>query len=1030
MKKFSLTSGILRRPITVIMLTIIIIGFGIYSLKQLRVTLYPSINIPVLAISTGFQNVAPEDIDRLLVMPLEGAISAVEGIETLEARIRKGSAFIILRLQESVDIRKTELRVREAIDQVRGELPEAATEPVIFQFDPENRPIMKLSIRSKSRGLDELRNLGLELIEPRLERLKGLASAETQGGLERRIYLDVSPMRLAQHQLLPADIENALRSNNVQLPIGDIIGDKVSYSVRAISTFQTVDEIGDTIVKMSENGIPLRVKDVAIVENGFSEITSLIKVNGEEAVTMDIQKASDANTLDVVNSVKASIEGLNDVLPPGVVLEILSNEGKIIEDSINNLAQSAVAALFVVVVVIFLFMGGLRISLVVASSIPISICATFTIMFAYGLTLNIFTLSALALAIGLLVDNAIVVTESIARNLEEGMPKFKAALQGTNEVLGALLGSSLTTLGVFVPITLLTGFQGAIFREFALTISFAIAISFIASIVVVPVLALLALKDNQFQKQNVVFRGIKKLSSKYSDVLRWFLLHKWVSAVTMVTIIASVVFMLIKMDKEGFPESDSGELEVSIRMPEGTKLNKTAGVIEAFTAKIMEYEEVTRVVSSIGKSRYTEVANRGSIDVILKPEQERTISSQDMALRLREALEAPGATVNVSVEGGGVNFGGGYRGGNRSLRLSLIGPDVEELIAISTQIEDKLSPDPNVLSVSNGRADPTPELLFVADRNRIGRLGTNVSTIAGAMRTQTLGNQAGFFISEGREVPIEVRTQKKALTSREDLFDLEVFQLGEQRIPVLAVGDFIESSGLDSYSKRDRQIVLDVNIQVNGSPDEYRAGVINFLENEIVLPDGVRFDFTGSSRDLQAGLKQFGFAGLASIVLMFMIMAALFENFRDPFVIWLCIFIALFGALVFLILIGTALSTTAIIGLFMLVGIIVNNGIVLVDYMHIYTKDQAYDEHLIDKVLEACRRRMRPVILTALTTICSMVPLAIEFGSGSEIWSPLAKAVIGGLFFGTFLTLFVVPSLVMGITKERRAAMKLAANKG
>ena len=337
MKQFGVAGSILRRTITVIMITLIMTAFGIFSLQNLRVTLFPSINIPVLAISTGYQNVSPEDINRILVNPIEGAVSAIEGIESLEARVSRGSAFIIMRLKDGTDIRKTELKVREALDNVRNELPNQAREPVIFQFDPENRPIMKLSIDASNRGLDELRNLGVEIVEPRLERIDGLASAETQGGLERRIYVDVSPMSLAQYNLSPANVENALRSNNAQLPIGNVISDRISYSVRVQSTYTSVDEIANTIVQISENGVPIRVKDVADVSDGFTDVTSLVTVNGRNSVSVDIQKSSDANTLDVVNAVKESLNELNDIMPPGVNIQVLSDEGRNIEDSINNL---------------------------------------------------------------------------------------------------------------------------------------------------------------------------------------------------------------------------------------------------------------------------------------------------------------------------------------------------------------------------------------------------------------------------------------------------------------------------------------------------------------------------------------------------------------------------------------------------------------------------------------------------------------------------------------------------------------------
>lgn len=1043
MRKFTIAGGVLQRPITVIMMTLIVIGFGVFSLSNLKVTLYPSLNIPVLAVSSGYNNVAPEDINRLIVNPIEGALSAIEGIETLEARVSRGNAFVILRLREGADIRKTEMKVRKAIDQIRGELPQQAQEPVIFQFDPESRPIMRLSIDAENRGLDELRNIGIELVETRLERIDGLASAETQGGLERRIYIDVTPMKLAQHNLAPSDIENALRQNNVQLPIGNIVANRINYSVRAQSTFQSVDEIANTIVSISENNIPIRVKDVAEVSDGFTEVTSLVKVNGRNSVSVEVQKNSDANTLDVVNAVKEVVPEINEILPGGVTLQVLSDEGKTIEDSINNLSQSATAALFVVILVILLFMGGWRISLVVASSIPVSIAASFAAMYASDLTLNILTISALALAIGLLVDNSIVVTESIARKLEEGKDHFHAALEGTNEVIGALLGSTLTTLGVFIPIILISGTQGAFFREFAYTICFAIGFSFLSSIILVPVISLLALDAKQFNTKNIAFRGISKLERGYTKLLGWFFQHKWIPLLTMVGIMVGTFMLYTNISKEGFPEGDSGQIDIDISLPEGSKLTRTVNVMENFSGRIEVMPEVETMITNIGRSRWNTQSNRGEISLTLVPETKRKKSSTEFAVFLREELSSPGVDVRVRVEGGGLQFGRGWDSGGGSIRLSLIGPEIDQLVNISNKIEAKLLDDPTVVSVDNGRTDPTPELHFYADRERLAKLGTNLNTIAGNLRTQTLGNQAGYYIAEGREIPIEVRTQKQSLTSREDLFDLEVFQVGDQRIPVAAVGEFVPTRGVDSFSRRDRETLLDVNIQVQGNALEYEPVIRTFLENEVVLPEGYRYEFTGGTRETQQGQSEFAFALLAALVLMFMIMASLFENFRDPFVIWLCIPLAMFGALAYLYMIGDPLSTTGQIGIFMLVGIIVNNGIVLVDYMHLYTKGMDYDllnrksvrwqnmfipfflwkekptvkdSKLLKEILEACRRRMRPILLTAITTICSMIPLSLELGAGAETWSPLAKSVIGGLLFGSILTLFITPVISVSLS--------------
>ena len=1017
MKKFTVAGNVLKRPISVIMVTLVVIGFGIFSLSNLKITLYPSFNIPILAISTSYNNVAPKDMQKLLVEPIEGAVSSIEGIDELESNISKGSAFIILRLKSGTDMRSTELKVREEMSRIRNELPEEASEPVIFQFDPENFPIMNLSLESDKNGLDELRRLGVEFIEQRIERLEGVASADTRGGLERKVFVNINPMSLAQHRLLPSDIESALRSNNVQVPIGDIRTGKESYSVRAQSMYRDVDEIRQTIIKMTDEGVPIRIKDVGKVEDSFAEVNTLVEINGKNSVSIEVQKKSDANTLDVVNAVKEQLPTINANLPTGVNLRVLTDDGQNIENSISNLTQSALAALIVVIIILLIFMGGWRISLVVASSIPVSVTASFAAMYAAGLTLNILTITALALAIGLLVDNAIVVSESIARKLEEDISKMQAALEGTNEVVGALLGATLTTLGVFVPIIGLSGVQAQFFVEFAITISIAIAISFLASIVLVPVLALLFLDSGEFQEHNGSSAWIKKLEQWYIKSLRWVMFRKWTAVVFVCAILGGSYLLFNGMQFQFFTQSDSGRVSIGIELPSGTKLVETARVLRDFSNKIQDKDVVETVVTNIGQQRFSSQKNVGQITVNLVPADQREISTNAFSANLRQELKAPGVDVNIRGSGGFGGFGS-------SIRLSLVGPDIEVLKAISNKIEVVMLADTNVISVDNGRTDPTPELQYHVNRQRISRMGKSLNNVATSLKTQVQGTRVGFLRQEGREVPVEVRASKTAITSREELLDLELVEADSQRVPVAALGHFESVEGVSQITRRDRETILDVNIEIDGNANEFRDKITTVIKEEVVLPEGYRYEFTGSTQDSEEGSSEIAWSLLFAVLLTYMIMASLFENFRDPFIIWFTIPLAFFGALVGLWVTFTPLSATAFIGMFMLVGIIVNNGIVLVDYMHLYTKYNEQSDSLFNNAIEACKRRLRPILLTALTTICSMIPLSLGIGTGADIWAPLARSVIGGLFFGSILTLYIVPAFIMGISKDRRQAIK------
>ncbi len=1034
MKKITITERILKRPVTVLMMSLLVVGFGLFSLANLRITLMPEFNIPVLAVSVHYSNVAPEDMSRLVVEPIEGAIMGVEGIDQVESNVRRGGAFIILRLRPNTHIPSTEMKVREAMDRIRAQLPSEANEPIIFQFDPDRSPIVQMSVESSLLGLDELRLLSEEFIEPRMERIHGVASAETQGGLRRSFYVSLDPASMSQHRVVPSQVVNAIRNNNVNQPIGNLVTDRLSYSIRAEAIYRSLEEIEQTVVRMSEDGTPVRVKDVARVENTYADINSIEEVNGRNSVTLQIQKQSDANTLDVAQDAIAEMHRMAELLPSNVTMQVLSNEGEFIENSINNLAQSALIALTVVVLILLLFMGGWRIAFVVAMSIPVSITATFAAMYFLDITLNIISITGLALAIGLLVDNSIVVTENIAYKMVQGKDRFRAALEGTNEVAGALLGSTLTTLAVFIPILGVSGVTGTVTRDLALTISIAISSSFLASIILIPVLASIVMKPGQFRTKSRMFRMIDRVEKNYGKILFWILRRKYIVALFVAGILFGSFYFFRAIPGEFFPESDTGEFDIRVELPAGTQLVATADMLRDYTDRLLELPEVRTVITSIGRQRWSTQSNLGQMKVLLVDQRERRRSTDDVIQAVEADFDDPMVDLEFSVSGSGP---GGMRGGRwgegRGIELTLYGTDMETLREISYRIEERMMREREVISVSNPRSRPGPEFEFHPDRERIARLDVRTMEVASSFGTQSRGSRAGYYREQGREIPIEVRNMRSTFQNREDMFHLELLQAGETRVPITALGSFELRESLQRISRRDREAVLDMRIMVRGDQDRYRSTVQEILENDIVLPDGYRYDYSGRLRFQDDSAREMRIAFLFALLLTYMVMASLFENFRDPFIIMFTVPLAFFGSLLLLFITGTPLSVPAYIGIVILVGIVVNNGIVLVDYIHQKTGhglisgesgDQQLDRVYLIAFLQACKRRMRPILLTAMTTIFSMIPLALELGVGAETWSPLAKSVIGGLAFATLLTLFVVPAIVIGISKQRRELLK------
>ncbi len=1024
MRKITIAEKILKRPVTVCMISLLVIGFGLFSLANLKVTLMPEFNIPVLAVSVNYSNVAPDDMSRLVVEPIEGAIMGVEGIRQLDSNVRRGGAFLILRLRPGTNVQATELKLREAMDRIRAELPSEANEPVIFQFDPDRSPIMQISVESSVLGLDELRQLGVDFIEPRFERIPGVASTETQGGLERNFFVSLNPDAMARHRVVPSQVVSAINQNNVNQPIGSLVADRTSYSIKAESIYTSLEEIEQTVIRRSDDGIPVRVSDVARVENTYADINSIEEVNGMNSVTVEVQKQSDANTLDVAQAVIAEMNSFGESLPSSVTMQVLSNEGEFIERSINNLAQSALIALVVVILILLLFMGGWRIAFVVAMSIPVSLTATFAAMYFFNISLNIVSITGLALAIGLLVDNSIVVTESISSMLEQGKSRFQATVEGTNEVAGALLGSTLTTLAVFVPVLGVAGITGTFTRDLALTISIAITSSFLASMVLIPVLASLMLRREDFNRKSMTFRLISNIENNYGKILFWILSRKYVVILFIVAVIAGSFFLFRTIPGEFFPQSDTGEFDIRVELPAGTQLATTANVLRDYSEQLREIPEVRTVITSIGRQRWTTQSNLGELKVLLIDQMQRDKSTNEITLDVQAMLEDPDIELELSVTGGGP---GGMRGwgGPEGIQLSLIGSDMDVLREYSYRIEERLLREENVVSVSNPRTRPVPELEYHLDRELISRIDASSGEIANAFGTQVRGTRAGFFREEGREIPIQVRNERNRIQNREDLFSLELLQIDDVRVPITALGSFQMEQSMQRILRRDREVALDLSVMVRGPLEEYRPRLQEILRNEIILPDGYRFDFTGRLGFQDDSSRQLGIAFMLALLLTYMVMASLFENFRDPFIIMMTVPLAFFGSLIFLFITNTSLSVPAYIGIVILVGIVVNNGIVLVDYIHQYTgRSYATDKAYLITFLQACKRRMRPIILTAMTTIFSMIPLALEIGAGAETWSPLAKSVIGGLTFATILTLFVVPAIVIGISKQRREWVK------
>jgi HAE1 family hydrophobic/amphiphilic exporter-1 len=654
-------------------------------------------------------------------------------------------------------------------------------------------------------------------------------------------------------------------------------------------------------------------------------------------------------------------------------------------------------------------------------------------MYYLDVTLNTISITGLVLALGLLVDSSIVVTENILRKYKEGMSLMEASLAGTNEVKGALLGSTLTTLAVFIPILNVDGMIGMIARDLALTICIAVTISYITSVILIPVFASRLLNEKEYQRNTPFMRFIVWMEGLYAKSLVWAINHKFVVLGLVFAVFYATVQIYNVVPFQSFPQSEPNGFRVNVELPAGTKLVTTAEVLRDFSSTLMADSSFSTVVTEIGSNGQNQESNTGSIEVTVLPKGERMQTPDELMMKYRQRLQFPGANININPRGGGGlpgfggrGWGGGWGGGGNNVRVTLIGSDVMYMQGIADKLESILTLDTLITSVEISRTSMVPELHYILDRQMLAMAGGNINQVANAIKSQARGTQVGQYRVDGREIPIEVRMLEEFRSNRMDLARLEVLEVNDQRIPVSSIGQFESYEGLSRIQRRDRETVMDINIGVIGNPVELESKVRQLIEDQVVLPEGYRYQFAGDGQDARDASSSLFLALGVALLLIYMVMAGMFENLRDPFVVMFTVPLAFFGSVFFLWIIGTPLSILSSLGIIILIGIVVNNGIVLIDFIKQYTTNEDNPEEYMSEFIRACVRRMRPIIMTMFTTIMSMLPLALELGVGSEQWSPLAKSIIGGLSFSALFTLFVIPVFYLGISKSKRAIVRAA----
>lgn len=1025
----NLSASAVRRGVTFTMIFLIVIGFGMFSLTQLQTDLLPDIEFPVVIVMTSYSGVAPEDIENLITRPIEEVMVGVEDVQTVTSRSMFGNSVVIVEFAWGSDIDKAEIDIIKRLDLIRDALPDDAAEPMTIAMDPSFFPVLVLGVTSPTASLIDLREISERQIEPRVERIPGVGLAYTGGGLDREIQVHFDPYALSAKGLSVTNIVQALRMDNIRQPGGYLTHTDTEYTVRTISTYESVDQIKKTVVGVNE-GEPIYVEDVATVRDWYEEARGLSRIDQASSTVLVVQKQADANTVQTVENVLRELPNISEAVGENIQFVEIFNQAEFINQSIATLRNTALIAFILVGVVLLFFTHNLRSSVIVMISIPIAIITTFFVMYAADLTLNIISLAGLALAVGLIVDNSIVVLENIFRLREGGGDRINSAIDGSTQVARAITASALTTLAVFVPVLFVPGIAGELFSDMVVTISFAIAVALLVALTLIPLLASRFLKMNgvsiNADKGGASRTGTSKIAQRvtqwfetlrtqYEYALRWVLGHKkFTIGVAVIIFIASLGIATI-IGTDFFPDTDTGSIAFNIETPEGTALHVTDEIvrdIEQYITDNIPEKDVLNSTVGVAGGPLARMQGRGShtagIRLELVNRRNRDRSQFEIEDQIRKYIETvPGIQEFYFQEEGMAGMG-------EDIEVKIFGHELDVLRTVSEDAMQRIRAIPGVVDVRSPIEGGIPELHVLIDRDRLSRYGLQTVIVSDVVHSSIQGTVASFYNEEGEDYDVVVRLPRE-FRENVDILENMLITLGpNMNIPLKAIAEIRRDIAPFSIHREDQQRMASIALSVSGRD---LGSVISDIHSEmehVDMPGEMRYDIGGAAEDMQESFFYLTIAFLVASVLVYMVMAANFESFLHPFLIIVSIPLAAVGVLWMLLLTGTTMSVTALMGMVILVGIVVNNGIVLVDFIN-QLREKGME--LLEAVITAGKIRLRPVLMTAFTTIFAMLPLAVGMGEGSEIWAPLALAVIGGMIFSTVVILLLVPVLYMGTAR-------------
>ena len=1055
----TLAGRAIARPVTVCMVTIAAMLFGSISLDRLGLTLLPELTYPTLTIRTEFDGAAPAEVEEQVTRRIEQRVGVVNGVRKMHSISAAGQSDVILEFRWGADMDMASIEVREKLDLVR--LPIELDKPALLRLNPNLDPIYRFSLTLETAdaasvdALQSLRRYADEFLKRKLDAVPGVAATIVAGGFEDEVAVFVDQSKLAQLDLTVAELGQKLQATNVNLSGGTLEDGAQEYLVRTLNQFDTIEDIRSTII-FQRGGQIIRLGDVAEVKEGQKDRDAIMRVNGLQAIEVSLYKEGDGNTVEVAANIRAEIERLTKNLGEGMVLTPIYDQSEFIESAISEVQLAAFQGAGLAVLVLFLFLKQIRVTLIIAVTVPASVMMTFAMMRLFDISLNVMSLGGIALAVGMLMDNAIVVLENIARRREQGESLRQASETGGAEVSGAVLASTMTTIAVFLPLAFVEGIAGQLFKDQALTVTFALLASLILAVTLIPMLSALGAqseaavapsapaKPAQRQIVRRIFEGFLRggygvlglalsalrmilrpvmlgfdllyaaVAQGYAQLLVRALQSPVTTILISVVLLVSSGLLLNRLALELIPNISQGEFQVSLELPPGTRIESTDALIEKVQQGLQDAESVARTYSVAGTGGRMDASavsggeNLGRITVVLAPDESGTKEARVMQ-QVRRVLDDEPALKYSLERPQFFTF-------STPLEIEVTGTDLDGIQSVAESLVSLMTRSGSFSDIESSILSGYPELQIEFDQDRIAALGLTVPQVAARVVDKVKGNVPTEFTFQDKKIDIRLRVDEGARDSKADIENLIVNPESSEQVRLKTVAKIFEAVGPADIQRLGQQRVGIVRANPIGTDLAEGAAIVEQLLDEIPHPLGIKSHVGGQSEEMAASFNSLAFALLLALILVYLVMASLFESLLHPFVIMFTIPLAGIGAVLALVLTNTPVSVVVFIGGILLVGIVVNNAIVLVDRVNQFRRQSGYTK--LDALVAGTNERLRPIMMTTLTTVLGLLPMALGFGEAAELRTPMAVTVIGGLMMSTLLTLVVIPVVYLVLDRS------------